>query len=220
MWINLIMTPTKTITKASQALETKARILKAALKLFNELGSDSVTTHDIANKAELSPGNLYYHYSSKNAIIRALFYEIEVFSVNKWREKSPHHREVSFADFMQFYFGSLSKYKFFFREFSSILKNDSILAREWQQVYDRLFSVMKESLKGWVKQGLIIPFSSEDKEDAFIETVWVLASFSQVHCEARGISSKKISEQSQYYLAQFLYPYHTEKGQRTIDLYL
>lgn len=212
--------PNELSAKASQTLETKTRILKAALKLFNDLGSDSVTTHDIASKAEISPGNLYYHFKNKSSIIRALFYEIEIFSINKWREKSPAHREVRFSDFMQFYFGSLSSYKFFFREFSSILKNDPILAREWQQIYERLFVVMKESLKGWVTQGLIIPFKSSEDEDAFIETIWIMAAFAQVHCEARGNSAKKVAEQSQHYLAKFLYPYHTDKGQRTIDLYL
>lgn len=214
------MSNSDTISKASQTLETKARILKAALKLFNDLGSDAVTTHDIAKQADLSPGNLYYHFKNKNAIIRALFYEIDIFSINKWREKSPAHREVRFSDFMQFYFGSLTKYKFFFREFSSILKNDPILAKEWRHIYDRLFAVMKESLKGWIDQGLIKKFESSEDEDIFIETIWILAGFAQVHCEARWHTNKKASEESQRYLARFLYPYHTGKGQRTIDLYL
>lgn len=214
------MTDEKLSAKASQTLETKDRILKAALQLFNELGSDAVTTHDIAAKADLSPGNLYYHFKNKNAIIRALFYEIDLFSINKWREKSPAHREVRFSDFMQFYFGNLSKYRFFFREFSSILKNDPILAREWQDRYNRLFAVMKDSLQGWVKQGLIKPFRSSEAEDIFIETVWILAGFSQVHLEARQVTSRNLSTESQKYMIHFLYPYHTKQGQRTIDLYL
>ncbi|MBX2986989.1 MAG: TetR/AcrR family transcriptional regulator [Bdellovibrionaceae bacterium] len=214
------MTEKELSAKASQSLETKSRILKAALKLFNESGSDAVTTHDIAEQAQLSPGNLYYHFKNKNAIIRALFYEIEIFSVMKWREKSPAHREVRFADFMSFYFGGLAKHKFFFRELASILKNDPILAREWRGVYERLFSVMKESLQGWVKQGLIKPFRQPEEEDIFIETIWILAGFSQVHHEARHGFKKNVSEESQRLLARFLYPYHTEKGQRAIELYL
>jgi len=206
--------------KSSQTLETKGRILKAALKLFNENGSDSVTTHQIADEAGLSSGNLYYHYKNKNAIIRALFYEIDIFSVNKWKEKSPSHREVRFSDFMQFYFGSLSKYRFFFHELSSILKNDSVLAEEWRFAYDRLFAVMKDSLQGWIKQGLIRPLRTSEDEDIFIETIWIIAGFTQVHYEARNGRTKKASTQSLRYLARFLYPYHTAKGQRTIDLYL
>lgn len=206
--------------KMAQTLETKSRILKAALKLFNEEGTDSITTHDIAHQADISPGNLYYHFKNKQAIIRALFYEIEVFSITEWWEKSPNHKDVRFADFMQFYFGSLSKYRFFFRDFSSILSNDPILAREWKSKYLRLFSVMQEVLHGWVKQGLIKPFRSAKEADIFIESVWVLAAFSQVHLEALGKSKSGSLEEANKYVARFLYPYHTEKGQRVIDLYL
>ena len=207
--------------KTAQTIETKKRILKAALKLFNELGTESVTTHDIAKGAEISPGNLYYHFKNKEAIIRALFYEIEIFSINDWWEKSPAHREVRFADFMQFYFGSLVKHRFFFREFSLILRKDPILAREWKGIYDRLFSVMREALNGWVKQGLIRPFKTAKDGDIFIETIWIIAAFSQVHLEARNAKSKQdLVQEGNRYLAKFLYPYHTEKGQRVIDMYL
>ncbi len=208
--------------KEAQSLETKARILKAALRLFNDQGSHTVTTHDIAEEAGISPGNLYYHFKNKKAIVRGLFYQIEVFSVNQWWENSPANREVRFADFMQFFFGSLSRHRFFFREFSSLTQDDEILAREWRNSYERLSNVMLDALNGWVKQGLIKPMKSQVEAQMFIETIWIVAAFSQVHLEARKVSASKktILEESSRYLAKFLYPYHTEKGQRVIDLYL
>lgn len=207
--------------KLAQSLDTQERILKAALKLFNEKGTDEVTTHDIAAAADLSPGNLYYHYKNKKAIVRELFYRIDIFSINKWWQKNPSHREVRFTDFMQFYFGSLKKYRFFFRDFSLLLKSDPILAREWKSLYSRLFSVMRDTLDGWVKQGLIKPFQTNEQANIFIETVWVVASFTQVHLEARGqISKENQIDESSRYLAHFLYPYHTEKGKRVIELFL
>lgn len=211
----------KVTQKSSQSLETQERILKAALKLFNEKGSDSVTTHDIAEEAGISPGNLYYHFKNKAAIIRSLFFKIEVFSVNKWHEKSPAHREIRFSDFMQFYFGGLSTYKFFFKEFSALLEKDPILAREWKSAYERLFSVMQETLKGWIAQGLIKPFRRQEDADAFLETIWILAAFSEGHLATRlGSSKKTAGARSTQCLVKFLYPYHTEKGQRVLDLYL
>ena len=56
---------------------TKIRILDAALALFNEGGTDTVTTNHIAEALSMSPGNLYYHYRNKAEIVRELFARIK-----------------------------------------------------------------------------------------------------------------------------------------------
>ena len=53
--------------------DTKTRILKTAIQLFNEKGSQQITTNHIAQEMGISPGNLYYHYQNKEEIIREIF---------------------------------------------------------------------------------------------------------------------------------------------------
>ena len=58
-------------------MKTRDRILEVSLLLFNEEGEGELSSVDIANALEISPGNLYYHFKGKDAIIRALFERFE-----------------------------------------------------------------------------------------------------------------------------------------------
>jgi len=58
-------------------MKTRDRILHVSLLLFNEEGEAQQTAVDISNALGISPGNLYYHFKGKDAIIRALFDSFE-----------------------------------------------------------------------------------------------------------------------------------------------
>ncbi|MGV3263493.1 TetR/AcrR family transcriptional regulator [Cytobacillus oceanisediminis] len=66
-----------------QALETKKRILKIALELFQEKGFSNVTVDEIIEKSQTSKGAFYNHFKSKHDIFFEKFQEVDQYYVQK-----------------------------------------------------------------------------------------------------------------------------------------
>jgi AcrR family transcriptional regulator len=60
----------------AEVSETKRRILDTARTLFNEHGLHRVGVRDIARAVGMSPGNLAYHYATKDDLVSALVLEL------------------------------------------------------------------------------------------------------------------------------------------------
>jgi AcrR family transcriptional regulator len=60
---------TDRITKADK---TRARLVEVATRLFREHGSDEVTVRRIAAAARIEAGSIYYHFASREEILRAV----------------------------------------------------------------------------------------------------------------------------------------------------
>lgn len=59
------------------SINTRGRIARLSLALFNEQGERSVTTNHIAAAAGISSGNLYYHFANKQQIVALLVEEYQ-----------------------------------------------------------------------------------------------------------------------------------------------
>ncbi|GJL95111.1 MAG: TetR family transcriptional regulator [Hyphococcus sp.] len=104
-------------------IKTRDRILQTALALFNEEGEAQVSTVDIAGVMEISPGNLYYHFRGKEAIIEALFdnFEEEIRQVLS----APIKRPLAIDDnwiFIYIIFEEINDFRFFYYGLASILE--------------------------------------------------------------------------------------------------
>ena len=54
-------------------MSTRELILDVALVLLNERGESIVTSVDLANEMNISPGNLYYHFKGKEQVVEELY---------------------------------------------------------------------------------------------------------------------------------------------------
>src|SRR5690554_8211584 len=93
-------------------MKTRDRILHTSLQLFNEHGEPNVTTLQIADELDISPGNLYYHFKNKSEIIDELFASFES-HINNLLEVQ---EEVSGIEdqwlFLRLVFESIAQYHF------------------------------------------------------------------------------------------------------------
>lgn len=61
-----------TARAAANRAASKAKILRAAAKLFAARGYDATTMQDIVTAADSSVGNVYFYFGSKEALLRSL----------------------------------------------------------------------------------------------------------------------------------------------------
>lgn len=137
---------------------TRKRILDAARRLFNERGTSAVSTNHIAAEAGISPGNLYYHFEDKQAIIRALHARYAAAHAHRWAP-SPDASESLARLRENLAAGSEAawEYRFFEREILALLRADPKLRAAYRQVYQRRLGEWLAFGEQLVAQGLARP---------------------------------------------------------------
>ena len=113
-------------------MKTRDRILECALELFNHNGEPNVTTLEIATELGISPGNLYYHFRNKEAIIRDLFERLFA----RWDEAFalPDDRPPTTTDLIRLVsanFAVMWDHRFAYRELIPLIRRDELLRRRW-----------------------------------------------------------------------------------------
>jgi AcrR family transcriptional regulator len=89
------------------SLDTRARILDAALELFSEHGFDGTTLQQIADRLGVTKAALYYHFRSKDDLLQATVAPAiadleEVLSAHKGLPDSPAQRRRFMEDYLDY----------------------------------------------------------------------------------------------------------------------
>ncbi|AQZ35302.1 TetR family transcriptional regulator [Pseudomonas sp. LPH1] len=111
-------------------MKTRERILQTALQLFNEQGEPNVSTLEIANELDISPGNLYYHFHGKEPLILELFERFQ--SEMAPLLDPPAEAQLDVEDywlFLHLIVERLSQYRFLFQDLSNLAGRLPKLAR-------------------------------------------------------------------------------------------
>ncbi|MEY4505778.1 MAG: hypothetical protein RL297_356 [Pseudomonadota bacterium] len=134
---------------------TAERIMLASLALFNRFGVPNVSTTMIAADLGISPGNLYYHYPAKEALINGLFTRYET-ALNELLPASQGVRDVEDAwFFMHSLFELVWQYRFLYRDLNDLLSNNRLLETQFKSVLNNKTGAMRHLLSGLSGAGAV-----------------------------------------------------------------
>jgi AcrR family transcriptional regulator len=114
---------------------TKERILEVSLSMFNSFGEPNVTTNAIADEMNISPGNLYYHYRSKDEIVTKIFVQFEkemdeLFAMQK--DRRANVEDIWF--WLHLVFEKIWKYRFIYRDLNDLLSKNRIVETHFKSI--------------------------------------------------------------------------------------
>lgn len=143
-------------TQHNNRLNTRQRIVQAALELFNQQGERQVTTNHIAAHLGISPGNLYYHFRNKQTIVLELFGQYEQL-VDQFLQR-PQDRVMTVADkafLLEALLTVLWDYRFLHRDLQHVLAADTELAQRYQRLAQRCLNNAQGIYQGFADAGIL-----------------------------------------------------------------
>jgi AcrR family transcriptional regulator len=136
--------------------KTRELILETSLALFNDLGEPNVTTNHIADEAGISPGNLYYHFHSKQDIVVELFkrFAVQIEPLIDVPPSAALHAEDLWLQ-LHLSFEIKGHYRFLYRNFADIAGRMPQLGRAFRGLFLRERRAASGLISSLEQQGLM-----------------------------------------------------------------
>ncbi len=141
---------------------TRERIHETSLALLNRFGEPHITTADIADEMNISPGNLYYHFRNKDDIIGELYagYEATVLPLLVVPQDPPPGVEDLWF-LLHALFERMREYRFFYRDLDEITSRNRKLATRFADVTRRGERTVIELCRALVQSGQMLATERE-----------------------------------------------------------
>jgi len=137
-------------------MKTSERILIFSLELFNTHGEANVSSVDISNELDISPGNLYYHFKGKEIIITALFdmYQNQMGKALLASEENSFNLEEFFY-YLLVVFDVSHTFRFLYRNPAEIAEKYPAIAKGFTRILDAKEKVFQNFLEDFSDSQLL-----------------------------------------------------------------
>ncbi|RXJ66795.1 TetR family transcriptional regulator [Halarcobacter ebronensis] len=198
---------------------TQEKIKKVATKLFNEKDSLSITTNHIAKEANISPGNLYYHYKNKEAIILEIYKDMS----KKFESFESFNKILTSKNSIKTWNEMYDSYLELFWEYRFLMKDNTTLMAiypELKKIFSEKQKIRIEQIKKlyryWIEEQIITPI---DEKELHIRAKlsWFVSAYWQVFTSIDSdITKESIKEVKEIIFKLQLYPLLTNKGKELL----
>lgn len=160
------------LPKSKTQSDNRERVLETAIELMNEHGG-AVGTSQIANHLGISPGNLYYHFRNREAIMRELFLRLsdelsEVLRTTQADEITADYLAACFTGGARV----LWRYRFFFAV--DFIRRDAALAESYRALSQKCKAYMQIIIRGALRLAPGQCTASDTDCERLAENMWVL----------------------------------------------
>ena len=155
---------------------TAERILASTLELFNRFGEPNASTTMISAELNISPGNLYYHFPSKDELVNTLFDQYE----GRLYELLAASADVLDVEDAWFFLHSLFEliweYRFLYRDVGHLLSRNRRLETHFPAILLRKRAALRQLLD--TLQAKHAASAAEDRQrDAVAASMVVLLTY-------------------------------------------
>ena len=156
-------------------MNTKDNIITTANKMFNLHGTKAISTNHIAKEKGISPGNLYYHYRSKNDIIRSIAnnFSNELESIFQIQLGTISDFSNNLRSLFNSFFQIQQSYQFLFLEGVHLAKQDPKLLNNYTKLRNLIKKGYHELLSNLVRIK-IMKKQSLNIIDDLLDAQWII----------------------------------------------
>lgn len=204
-------------------MNTRDKIKFAAIEMFNEKGATNVSTVQLSEQLGISPGNLYYYFDNKEHLIRDIWTEEIITSVDMlfYREDFGHS-ENGILNFFTDYSKSIYKYRFYYAEVFVLLKNDPIMKELYISRFNKLRNQLLSVMKSWEETGIMKTKTSKKRRELLVDDLWIIIQtwINFATTVTPTLSEGEVVNDSVVHVYSLLSPHFTDAAQNRISVLL
>lgn len=157
--------------------DTRERIVRASIELFNRHGVPNVPLSQIAGAVDISPGNLTYHFRKRDDLVYAAFLVLQE------RMNVALHRQDAAApldprvprDAAEYLIGIMRtfwEFRFLFNSLTYLLKEDQRLRDAYFKFQEEAIGALADGLQAYVRLGHLAPMKPPNSTRLIGDNMW------------------------------------------------